>query len=107
LQRSWRKVEEGMVGFCQRQNRLPRPRDDGALFQPRDLSGRHRVAEGAPSGAPFFEQKQRKIDLVSPENCPKAKESLRVSIANQNSAAKRTTKLDHPEQRKQHNEANK
>jgi hypothetical protein len=47
-------VEEGRGRhgrLRQRQDRLPRPRDDGALFEPRDLSGRPRVAEGAAAGA--------------------------------------------------------
>jgi hypothetical protein len=39
--------------LCQRQDRLPRPRDDGALLQPRDLSGPTASRKEAPSGAPF------------------------------------------------------
>ena len=55
----------------QRQDRLPRPRHDGALFQPRDLSGRPRVTEGAPAGAPFtwrHRQKQRSFAFAPPNN---------------------------------------
>jgi thiamine pyrophosphate-dependent acetolactate synthase large subunit-like protein len=53
LQRAWKKVEEGMVGFCQRQDRLPRPRDDRALFQPRDLKRPFLFNGSDASRAPF------------------------------------------------------
>jgi thiamine pyrophosphate-dependent acetolactate synthase large subunit-like protein len=39
LQRAWKKVDGGHGRLPQRQDRLPRPRDDGTLFEPRDLSG--------------------------------------------------------------------
>ena len=52
LDRAWKKVEEGMVGFCQRQDRLSPPRHDGALFEPRDLNGRFHVTRWAPRGTP-------------------------------------------------------
>jgi hypothetical protein len=49
------RVEEGRAGdsrLCQCQDRLPRPRDDRALLQPRDLSPAQRTKR-APPGAPF------------------------------------------------------
>ena len=53
LQRPWKKVEEGMVGFVNVKTDYHAPATR-ALFQPRDLSGLPRVTEEAPSGAPFF-----------------------------------------------------
>ena len=38
LERAQQKVDEGMVRAGQRQDRLPRPRHDRALLEPRNLS---------------------------------------------------------------------
>ena len=53
LQRTWAKVEEGMVGFVK--DRLPRPRHDGALFEPRSLSGHAGITKGALIWRPLFQ----------------------------------------------------
>jgi thiamine pyrophosphate-dependent acetolactate synthase large subunit-like protein len=45
LQRAWQKVEDGIVGFVNVKDRLPGPRDNSALFQPRNL-------KAGPPGAP-------------------------------------------------------
>ena len=56
LQRAWRKGRGGHGRVCQRQNRLPRPRHDRALRQPRNLrhswstEGRFRANERRVGG---------------------------------------------------------
>src|SRR5580693_10627576 len=66
LQRAWRKVEEGMIGFVtSRPTTAPAPRP--CVFEPRDLSGLLRVAKGAPSDAPLpnlLRQNDRRHSVV-------------------------------------------
>jgi hypothetical protein len=46
LQRAWKKVEEGMVGFVNVKTDYRARATDGALFQPKDLSGRPALRKG-------------------------------------------------------------
>jgi hypothetical protein len=55
LQRAWKKVEEGMVGFVNVKTDYRAPRHDRAFFEPRDLSGRARVTKGVPPGTRLSE----------------------------------------------------
>jgi hypothetical protein len=48
------KSRGGHGRFCQRQDRLPCPRDDRAFFETRDLSSRSHLTKGGASGRPPF-----------------------------------------------------
>src|SRR5438270_127768 len=67
------RLAEGRGGhgrLCQRQDRLPRPCDDSALLQPRDLSRNHdRLQEGARSALFFLKHAQDMADgrRIAPE----------------------------------------
>src|SRR5262249_40955144 len=74
------RVEEGRGGhgrLCQRQDGLPRPCYDGAVFESRDLRGRLRVTGRGVFGRPFFGS----AGSIIPCRTGKFREQIRVGAA--------------------------
>jgi hypothetical protein len=67
LQRAWRKVEEGMVGFVNVKTDY-HPRDDRALLQPRNLSRQSGAGGERHSAPPFFPAGREKRQNPQPRS---------------------------------------